>query len=210
MPEDRIEEEKRFWARFASRYDGFMDRQVTSYGTLIKKILGEIEEGWLVLEVAAGTGTIALRMAGKARKVYAIDITPEMIARADEKAKSQGIKNVICSVDDAYALPFSDRTFDAVVCANALHKMQEPGRALAEMRRVLKPAGRLITPTLCHGQNLKSQIISRLMALTGFPAYHRFDQARLTRLIEDAGFVIGKNEMIAETIPMAYIVARPR
>jgi len=210
MPEDRIEEEKRFWARFASRYDAFMDRRVTSYGTLIEKILREIEEGSLVLEVAAGTGTIALRMAGKARKVYAIDITPEMIARADEKAKSRGIKNVICSVDDAYALPFSTQTFDAVVCANALHTMQEPGRALAEMRRVLKPAGRLIAPTLCHGQNLKSHIISRIMALTGFPAYHRFNQARLTRLIEDAGFVIGKNEMIAETIPMAYIVARPR
>ena len=109
-----------------------MDRRVTSYGTLIGKILGEIDEGSLVLEVAAGTGAIALRVAGKARKVYAIDITPEMIARAVEKATSQGITNIICSVDDAYALPFSDRTFDAVVCANALHTMQEPGRALAE------------------------------------------------------------------------------
>jgi phosphatidylethanolamine/phosphatidyl-N-methylethanolamine N-methyltransferase len=210
MSKDRVESEKKFWAKFASRYDAFMDSRVTSYKTLIEKILAEIEPGWVVLEVAAGTGVIALRMAGKVKKVYAVDITPEMISQAEQKAKDLGVKNIVCSVDDAYALPFGDATFDAVVCSNALHTMREPQTALAEMRRVLKRAGILITPTLCHGQNLKSHVISRLMALTGFPAYHRFTGETLTRLIEDAGFVIGKNEMIKETIPMAFIVARPR
>ncbi len=187
-----------------------MNRHVTSYDVLIEKIIGEIERNWVVLEVAAGTGVITLKMAAKAQKVYAVDITPEMIAQAEEKAKTQGVTNVVCSVDDAYALPFGDGTFDAVVCANALHNMQDPGRALAEMRRVLKPSGRLVTPTLCHGQNLKSQVISRLMALTGFPAYQRFTQERLSKLIEESGFVIERNETIRETIPMAFIVARPR
>jgi len=210
MPEDRVEKERKFWARFAPRYDGFMDRHVTSYDTLIEKILGEIERGWVVLEVAAGTGVITLRMAAKAKKVYAVDITPEMIARAGQKANAQGIGNIAFSVDDAYALPFSDGMFDAAVCANALHNMRQPGRALSEMRRVLKPRGLLITPTLCHGQNLKSQVISRLMALTGFPAYQRFTQARLARLIEDSGFVVEKNETIEETSPMAFIVGRRR
>lgn len=210
MYEDRVENERKFWTRFASRYDTFMDRHVTSYDTLIEKVLKEIEPGWVVLEVAAGTGVITLRMAAKAQKVYAVDITPEMIARAGQKAKKQGVINIVCSVDDAYALPFGDGTFDAAVCANALHNMREPDRALSEMRRVLRPTGRLITPTLCHGQNLKSHVISRLMALTGFPAYQRFTQERLTGLIEDAGFVIEKNETIKETIPMAFIVGRPR
>lgn len=88
--------------------------------------------------------------------------------------------------------------------------MQDPGRALAEMRRVLKLSGKLITPTFCHGQNLKFRIISRLSALTGFPAYHRFTQEGLSRLIEDAGFVIQKNETIEDTIPVAFIVGRAR
>jgi len=210
MKDDRIEQEKKFWARFAPRYDAFMDRRVRSYETLIDKILREIEPGWTVLEVAAGTGVIALRMAATARKVYAVDITPEMIARADQKARAQGVKNLVCSVDDAYALPFSDGSFDAAVCANALHTMREPARALAEMRRVLRSSGTLVVPTLCHGQNLKSHIISRLMALTGFPAYQRFNRKRLSRLVEDAGFVIEKNEVIPEVVPMAFIVARPR
>lgn len=210
MSDDRIEQERKFWARFAPRYDAFMDRRVTSYPTLIEKILREIEPGWIVLEVAAGTGVIALEMAGKAQKVYAIDITPEMISRAEQKARAQGIDNLVCSVEDAYALPFPDGAYDAVVCSNALHTMQQPARALAEMRRVLKPTGVFIAPTLCHGQNLKSHVISRLMAVTGFPAYHRFTLKRLSLLIEGARFVIEKNEMISETIPMAFIVARPR
>jgi phosphatidylethanolamine/phosphatidyl-N-methylethanolamine N-methyltransferase len=210
MSEKRVEDEKKFWVRFASRYDAFMSRQVGSYEILIEKILGEIEQEWIVLEVAAGTGVIALKLAGKARKVYAVDITPEMISQTEEKAQKQGVKNIVCSVEDAYTLPYSDGTFNAAVCANGLHIMQEPWIALSEMRRVLKPSGLLIAPTLCHGQNLKSHVISRLMALTGFPAYHRFTQEQLSGLIEDAGFVIGKNGMIKETIPMAFIVARRR
>jgi ubiquinone/menaquinone biosynthesis C-methylase UbiE len=210
MTEDRAAKERKFRTKFAPRYDAFMDRWVTSYETLIEKILGEIDPGWIVLEVAAGTGVIALRTALKAKAVYAVDITPEMIARAEAKAKERGIRNLVCSVGDAYALEFDGGRFDAAVCANALHNMKDPGMALSEMRRVLRPSGRLIVPTLCHGQNLKAQIISRLMALTGFPAYQRFTQDRLVRLIEGVGFEIEKNETIPETIPMAFIVARPR
>lgn len=206
---NRLNDEKKFWSKFASRYDTFMGSQISSYATLVKKILGEMRPSWTVLEVAAGTGLITLNVARAVREVHAIDITPEMITRAEEKARAQGIKNIVFSVDDAYALPFADCTYDAVICSNALHNMREPQKALLEMRRVTKPAGILITPTFCHGEGLKSRAISHLMALIGFPAYHRFTVKRLEALIKDSGLEIEKSEIIKERIPMAYIVSKP-
>jgi ubiquinone/menaquinone biosynthesis C-methylase UbiE len=207
---DRKESEKKFWSRFAHRYDRFVDRHIKSYKTLIPKVLDEIEPGWTVLEVAAGTGQITLKIAGKAKKVHAVDITPRMIAVAEEKAKAQGIGNVRFAVEDAYHLPFDGQSFDAAVCSNALHNMQEPESALSEMNRVLKPKGVLIAPTICHGQGLRSRIISRLMSAFGFPAYQLFTPESLTRLIERSGFRIERVEIIPERIPMAFVVGRKK
>jgi ubiquinone/menaquinone biosynthesis C-methylase UbiE len=207
---DRKESEKKFWSWFAPRYDRFVDRQVKSYTTLANKVLDEVRRDWTVLEVAAGTGQITLEVAGKAREVYAVDITPQMIAVAQQKAKTRGIGNVRFAVEDAYRLPFDGSSFDAVICSNALHNMREPRRALSEMNRVLRPSGVLIAPTICHGQGLRSRMISRLMSAFGFPAYHRFTPDSLTRLIEGAGFKIERREVIPERIPMAFVVGRKK
>ncbi len=133
-----------------------------------------------------------------------------MIARAQEKAMSQGITNIVFSVQDAYALPFSDAMFDAAVCSNALHNMKDPGQALAEMRRVLKPAGLLIAPTICHGHSLITRTVSRLIRLTGFPSFQRFTVQSFVRLVEDSGFTVERCEVIPEVMPIAFVTARPR
>lgn len=204
---DRINDERRFWNKFAHRYDRFMDRRVQSYGTLLERLFLEIGAGSTVLEVAAGTGVVSLRMAAKAGRVYALDLSPVMVTEAKKKAREKNMENIEFLVDDAYELPFASGKFDAVICSNALHNMKDPATPLMEMRRVLKPGGRVFTPTFCHGEGLKSRIISRIMSLTGFPAYHRFTIEELTTLIEQSGFTITRKEIIKDAIPMAYLVA---
>ena len=208
--EKRVKRERRFWRRFAHRYDWFMRSQIEeSYRILTAKILDEVKGGDSVVEVASGTGLIALEVAEKAAEVEAVDITPEMVAIAEKKAKERKIENVRFSVEDAYALPFEDRSFDVVICSNALHNMTEPKRALSEMRRVLKDTGKLMAPTYCHGEGLKSRILSRIMSLSGFPGYHRFTVEALSGLIGESGFEIEKLEIIEDRIPLAFIVGRP-
>lgn len=203
---DRINGERRFWNKFARRYDRFMDRRVKSYGTLLEKLLQEIGDGTTVLEVAAGTGVVSLRMAERAGRVYALDLSQAMVMEAKKKAGAKNLENIEFLVDDAYELPFESGKFDAVICSNALHNMKNPATPLMEMRRVLKPGGRVFTPTFCHGEGLKSRIISWIMSLTGFPAYHRFTIEELTTLIEQSGFTITRKEIIKDAIPMAYVV----
>lgn len=162
-----------------------------------------------MLEVAAGTGLIALEIALKARFVRAVDITPEMIARAKQKALDRHIENIGFSIEDAYALPFESRSFDIVICANALHNMKEPEQALAEIKRVLKRSGKAILPTFCHGESVKSRIKSRIITLLGFPGYQRFTPETLSVLVERSGLRVDTMEIIKERIPIAFLVASP-
>ena len=61
----------------------------------------------------------------------------------------------------AYALDTPDAAFDAVFCANALHVMEEPRRALAEFRRALVADGLLVVPTFLHGTGVARRALSR-------------------------------------------------
>ena len=107
-----------------------------------------ITAGEQVLDVGCGTGTLTLaakKRLGANGSVWGVDASPEMIARARTKSEQGGMP-VIFEVAAAQSLPFPDAAFDAVLCSLALHHLPENARAtaLAEMRRVLKPDGRVL------------------------------------------------------------------
>jgi ubiquinone/menaquinone biosynthesis C-methylase UbiE len=110
--------------------------------------LAHLGPGESVLDVGCGTGTLAIaakRVAGAAGRVHGIDASPEMIARAERKATKAGVE-VVFQNALAQALPFPDAQFDAVLSTVMLHHLTRKVReqAAAEMRRVLKPGGRVL------------------------------------------------------------------
>lgn len=110
--------------------------------------MAELRTGEWVLDVGCGTGTLAIaakRRVGPTGAVYGIDASPEMIARARKKAKKNAVD---VSFENAAAeqLPFSNSTFDAVLSTVMLHHLGRQARqkCLDEIRRVLKPGGRVL------------------------------------------------------------------
>ena len=91
-----------------------------------------------VLDVCTGHGVLALAATERGAKVCAVDFSEAMVAAARRNAPS-----VDCRQGDAQDLPYPDNTFDAVVCGYGILHVPEPDRALAEMRRVLRPGGRV-------------------------------------------------------------------
>jgi SAM-dependent methyltransferase len=98
----------------------------------------------LVLDVAAGTGHVARRLAPRVRTVVALDATRAMLEQGREHAPG----NVLFVQGDAGQLPFLDESFDVVVTRFAIHHFEAPEHQLAEMRRVLRPGGRLAVADL--------------------------------------------------------------
>jgi ubiquinone/menaquinone biosynthesis C-methylase UbiE len=98
-----------------------------------------------LLDVGCGTGLFAsvVRSVLPAVKVVAIDLVAEMLAEGRLRWHSQG-DGVLPVQGDSERLPFSGASFDIVTCANSFHHYPRQERAIAEMRRVLKPGGRLM------------------------------------------------------------------
>jgi SAM-dependent methyltransferase len=97
------------------------------------------------LDIASGTGEPGLSIAARVPngRVVLTDLSPEMLAVAQRRAKAQGIDNVetrVCSADD---LPFDDATFDSVSVRFGYMFFPDMAKATAEFARVLKPGGRL-------------------------------------------------------------------
>ena len=98
----------------------------------------------VALDIATGTGHTAFALAPHVKQVIAIDITPEMLDEARALQASNGIMNIRFQLASADDLPFDDGSFDIVTCRRAAHHFTDIIRALDEMRRVLKPDGRLV------------------------------------------------------------------
>lgn len=110
--------------------------------------LARLQPGEAVLDVGCGTGTLAIAakwQVGSSGTVHGIDASPEMLARAEKKARKAGV-DVVFKNAFAQVLPFPDAQFDAVLITVMLHHLPRRARqqCAAEMRRVLKPGGRVL------------------------------------------------------------------
>ena len=98
-----------------------------------------------VLDVATGTGDMALELARHTDSVVGLDLCQEMLSRGQTKTEKKGLRSSIdFIVGDALALPFGDNSFDCALNGFALRNVADISLFLAELRRVVKPGGRVV------------------------------------------------------------------
>ena len=132
------------WDRAAMAYEQCWRDQLEPAHDLMLDMVA-LQPGERVLDVACGTGLLSLRMAaavGAGGAVVGTDISGQMVDEARRIAATRALVNTTFERADAEALPFGSATFDAAVCGLGLMYCPDPIRALAEMRRLLKPGGR--------------------------------------------------------------------
>jgi demethylmenaquinone methyltransferase/2-methoxy-6-polyprenyl-1,4-benzoquinol methylase len=137
------------FASVASKYDVMNDLMSLGLHRLWKAFtvrLSGVRPGDRVLDVAGGSGDLARAFAervGPAGEVWLTDVNPAMLAVGRDRLLDAGLVVPVAQCDGE-ALPFPSRHFDCVSVAFGLRNMTHKDRALAEMRRVLKPGGRLL------------------------------------------------------------------
>ena len=134
------EMQKQAWAGFAV-LEGITG---TAAPSLVR--FAGIKPGAQVLDVACGSGVVALTAARRGAKVTGLDLTPELVARAKENAALMRVE-VEWHEGDAEALPFADAKFDVVVSQFGHMFAPRPEVAIKEMLRVLTPGGTIAFST---------------------------------------------------------------
>jgi ubiquinone/menaquinone biosynthesis C-methylase UbiE len=213
--EKRINEEKAFWNKLSNKYDQFIKSNWKIYDEeLLNKIYENVDNDIVVLDVACGTALISEKISPKVKMVYGIDIAEKMISEGKQKIDEKGIQNIKLSVGDAYNLTFEDNSFDTVVCINALHNMQNPEKALSEIKRVLKYDGKAIFSIVGIGGSIKYTVmmfIYNLFKKTPLPIYWKVDFKQASEFIKNAGFQILLKEKIqlkGDAFPQLYFVVK--
>jgi len=120
----------------------------------------EPQPGQTVLEVGPGTGYYTLGVAlklGPAGRLSVFDVQQEMLDHTMGRATSLGLRNLDPRRGDATSLPYADAEFDSAYLVTVLGEVPDQDAALRELRRVLKPGGRLVVGELVFDPHMVSE-----------------------------------------------------
>ena len=201
-------------SRFYGTVEGIVERGLRKKGL---KLLA-IQEGKAVLEIGFGTGFTLVELAksvGKTGRVCGIDVTPAMVKITRKRLEKEGLidKVQVCQ-GDARNIPFEDNVFDAVYMASTLELFDTPDipKVLEEIKRVLKPGGRLGVVSMSkegHEDLLFLKFYEWLHKKV--PKYASCRPIYVEELEREAGYKIAGTEefMLTGLVPEKIVVAQP-
>jgi len=179
--------------RWASFYDGVVNIMTLGHIRRLRTLTVKhalLQSGENVLDVGCGTGgvTIPARLqVGKNGSAAGIDPAPEMIAVARRKASRAGLE-IDFRLGVIESLPFPDETFDVVTSSLMMHHLPEhvQVKGLAEIRRVLKPGGRILIVDMMRPSNSTIKRFFTWLVQHGHGS--QFGIEDLSELLQESGF----------------------
>jgi demethylmenaquinone methyltransferase/2-methoxy-6-polyprenyl-1,4-benzoquinol methylase/ArsR family transcriptional regulator len=141
----RDEQAARYFAGQATNWDKLRALHVPEerVETAVRDIVGDAPVHAL-LDLGTGTGRMLELLAPLAARAVGVDQAPAMLAVARAHLERAGLRNVQLRQGDIYAVPVEQNGYDLVILHQVLHYLDDPGRALREAARVLRPGGRLL------------------------------------------------------------------
>jgi SAM-dependent methyltransferase len=141
-------ESRRGWGSVAAGWGKHAPSQMAATMPVVTWMLdaAHLQPGAEVLDLAAGPGEVgflALELIQPGGRLITSDFSPEMLNQAQERAQALGLQGVRFKQIDAESIDLDAASLDAVLCRWGFMLMADPGAALRECRRVLRPGGRL-------------------------------------------------------------------
>jgi ubiquinone/menaquinone biosynthesis C-methylase UbiE len=198
---------RRAYAKSAPKFDkqiGFFERRV--FGThhrpwACSRAIGK------TLEVAVGTA-LNLSHYPENIELVGLDLSPEMLELAVMRSEDLG-RRIELKEGDAQELPFPDATFDTVLCTFSLCNIPSVERSISEMKRVLRPGGRLILVDHIGSSVAPIYWLQRLIEFFSKRTEGEFQTRRPMIQVKEAGFEIHEHERSHAGIIERLLAVKP-
>ena len=150
-----------------------------------------------ILDVGCATGRLLERLAeAGATELFGVDLAPRILEVAREKLAKTGAAVELRSGDAEDSLPWGRDSFDAVTLTGVLHHFFRPRDALAEVRRVLRPEGRLLIIDPCFLSPVR-QILNMALRVAPHDGDFRFySPTHVANLLADVGFQVARTRRV--------------
>ena len=196
-----------FWDKISPLYDLF--ENVYNHRVYVgtgKRVADFIEPTDVVLECACGTGAITVCIAPKCRRLIATDFASGMLKQAARKCRK--ISNVRFRRADITNIKCRNDRFDKVVAGNVIHLLPDPGKALAELERVVKPGGKIIIPTYINMSKRSAGLAVKFVELLGADFKKQFDLDSYKSFFEEMGYDNVEYHVVDGRMPCAIAVVK--
>ena len=194
-----------FWDKISPLYDLFENvYNHKVYAGTGKRVADFIESTDEVLECACGTGAISFYIAKKCKTLVATDFSAGMLKQASRKCSEY--KNVSFKKADITNIRCRDSRFDKVVAGNVIHLLPDPGKALAELWRVVKPGGMIIIPTYINMSKESAGLAVKFVELLGADFKQQFDLDSYKKFFENLGYKGVEYTVVDGRMPCAIAV----
>jgi ubiquinone/menaquinone biosynthesis C-methylase UbiE len=154
------------------------------------------QNDWRVLDIATGGGHVAYTFAPHVARVWATDITQEMLDMVKLEAAKRGLANIRTTYAKAEQLPFDDASFDLVTCRIAPHHFDSIPEFLTEAHRVLKPDAVLAVVDNVVPPGIVGDYVNAFERFRDPSHLRAWTMEEWRAAIKDAGFVLGHDEQI--------------
>lgn len=149
-----------------------------------------------LLEVAAGTCICGRAFAPQVAQVTCLDATPAMLEVGKEESEKAGIDNITFVKGVAEELPFLDNSFDIVISRLAFHHFVNPNEIFAEMKRVLKPGGKLVLMDMTVEKEELREEVDRIEQMRDFSHVRDLSREEMLQLYKENGMTVSIQEQI--------------
>ncbi len=189
-----------FYDLFETAYNG------KCFKGIAKEIKNHVDSEDTVLECACGTGLLTVPMAEKCKSLTATDYSDGMLKQTKKKVAKY--TNTEIKKVSILELPFEDDTFDVVVAANVIHLLDEPDKALSEMKRVCRNGGRIIIPTYINKAKKNSMFAAKVLEKMGVDFKRQFDLESYKEFFVKYDVNVSEYVIVEGRMPCAFAIIR--
>ena len=178
--------------QFGSQASAYLTSAVHAAGRDLERLSARLADfpDARLLDMGCGAGHASFIAAAQVKEVVAYDLSEQMLSVVNGAAKTRGIFNIMTQQGYAEVLPFDDGSFDVVISRYSAHHWHDVGKALREVKRVLKPGGVVIfMDVMSPGHPVLDIWLQTVEALRDTSHVRNYSSGEWLSLFNDAGLV---------------------